>query len=62
MNHLYNALRHYGDIIADKNHETIEGNFIRFTVYKYNEMYYIVTMCNGILIGISEHNDVHNLV
>jgi hypothetical protein len=62
MNEMYNTLHHYGEIIADKNHETTEGNFIRFTTYKYNDMYYIVIMCNGILVAISETNDVHNLV
>ena len=62
MNEMYNTLRHSGEIIADKNHETTEGNFIRFTTYKYNDMYYIVIMCNGIVVAISETNDVHNLV
>ena len=39
-NPFYNILRHYGEIIADKNHETTEGNFIRFTTYKYDNIYY----------------------
>lgn len=62
MNEMYNELRHYGEIIADKTHETTEGNFIRFTTFKYREMYYIVVMADGILLAISEHNDVYKLV
>ena len=31
MKIMYDELRHYGEIIADKNHETTEGHFIRFT-------------------------------
>ncbi len=62
MKEQYDILRHYGEIIADKNHETTEGNFIRFTTFKYNDIYYIVIMCNGILVAISETNDVHELV
>ena len=62
MNEMYNELRRYGEIIADKNHETTEGHFIRFTTFKYREMYYIVVMTDGILLAISEHNDVYKLV
>ena len=62
MNEMYNELKHYGEIIADKNHETTEGHFIRFTTFKYREMYYIVVMADGILLAISEHNDVYKLV
>lgn len=62
MNEMYNTLRHYGEIIADKEHKTTEGMFIRFTTYKYEEQYYIVVMADGILMAISETNDVHNLV
>lgn len=62
MNALYNTLRHYGEIIADKNHETTEGHFIRFTTYKHNDMYYIVTMFDGIVVAISETNDIHKML
>ena len=55
----YNELKHYGKLIADKNHETTEGNFIRFTTFKYNDMYYIVIICNGVVVAISETNDIH---
>ena len=62
MKEMYNTLRHYGEIIADKEHETTEGMFIRFTTYKYKEQYYIVIMADGNLMAISETNDVHELV
>ena len=62
MNKMYDILRHYGEIIADKNHDTTEGNFIRFTTFKYGKSYFIVTMFNGDVMAISETNDVHNLV
>ena len=62
MKEMYNTLRHYGEIIADKEHETTEGMFIRFTTYKYEEQYYIVIMADGNLMAISETNNVHNLV
>lgn len=62
MKEMYNLLRHYGEIIGDKEHKTTEGNFIRFTTFKYEEQYYIVIMVDGILMAISETNDVHNLV
>ena len=57
----FNILRHYGKIIGDKEHKTTEGMFIRFTTFKYNEQYYIVIIVNGIVIAISETNDVHKL-
>lgn len=62
MKEMYNTLRHYGEIIADKEHKTTEGMYIRFTTFKYEEQYYIVVMADGILMAISETNDVHNLV
>ena len=54
MKEVYNELRHYGEIIADKNHETTEGNFIRFTTYKHNDTHYVVTMFNGDVMMIAE--------
>ena len=62
MNILYNTLKHYGEIIADKSHETTEGYFIRFTTYIHNGMYYIVTMFDGIVVAINETNDVHKML
>jgi len=58
----YDTLKHYGEIIADKEHKTVEGNFIRFTTFKYNKFYFIVTKFNGDVMAISETNNVHNLV
>jgi hypothetical protein len=54
MQVMYDELRRYGDIIADKNHETTEGHFIRLTTYKYNTIHYTVVVCNGTLVAISE--------
>lgn len=62
MREQYNILRHYGEIIADKNHETTEGNFIRFTVYKYQGCYYVVTMFDGIVMMITEKDDMREVI
>ena len=62
MEIMYNELRHYGKIIADKNHETTEGHFIRFTTYVYNGMYYVVTMFDGTVVTVSEKNDIKELL
>lgn len=62
MKELYDALRHYGEIIADKNHETTEGHFIRFTTFKYNNAYYVVTMFDGQIIMVAEKEDMKELV
>lgn len=62
MEQTYNILKHYGKIIADKNHETTEGNFIRFTTYEYQDCYYIVTMMNGVVIMIAEKDDIKELI
>ena len=62
MKELYDILRHYGNIIGDKNHITTEGMCIRFTTYEYNNQYYIVIMADGTLIAISETNDVRNMI
>lgn len=62
MRDTYNILRHYGEIIADKNHETTEGHFIRFTTYKYNNEYYVVTMVNGTVFMIAEKEDIRELI
>lgn len=62
MEQLYNDLKHYGEIIADKNHETTEGNFIRFTTFKYEDNFYIITMFNGDVIMITEKADIKELI
>ena len=62
MKQLYNDLRHYGEIIADKSHETTEGNFIRFTTFKYEDNFYIITMFNGDVIMITEKADIRELI
>ena len=56
--HLATLLKHYAEIIADKNHETTEGHFIRFTTYKYLGRYYIVTMFDGDVMMIAEKDNI----
>lgn len=62
MREQYNILKHYGRIIADKNHETTEGHFIRFTTYEYQGCYYVVIMMNGIVIMVAEKDDVREMI
>ena len=62
MEDAYNDLRHYGEIIADKDHETTEGHFIRFTTYKFEDRYYVVTKFDGDVFMIAEKDDIRELV
>jgi hypothetical protein len=62
MKTMYDELRHYGKIIADKNHETTEGHFIRFTTCLYKDRYYVVTMFDGDVFMVAEKEDVRELV
>lgn len=59
---MYDELRRYGDIIADKNHETTEGHFIRFTTYHFEDRYYVVTMIDGVLFMVAEKEDIQELI
>lgn len=61
MTNLYNTLKHYGKIIADKNHETTEKHFIRFTTYLFEDRYYVVTMFDGDVFMIAEKEDIKEL-
>ena len=62
MEMMYSELRHYGNIIADKNHETTEGHFIRFTTYEFEGVYYVVIMFDGVLVAVNEKEDVKELI
>ena len=62
MKVMYDELRHYGRIIADKNHETTEGHFIRFTTYEFEDMYYVVTMVDGNVFMVAEKEDIRELI
>ena len=62
MKIMYDELRRYGEIIADKNHETTEGHFIRFTTYFFEDRYYVVTMFDGDVFMVAEKEDVRELV
>ena len=54
----YKELRRYGEIIADKNHETTEGHFIRFITYLFEDVYYVVVMFDGYVMAIAEKDDI----
>lgn len=62
MEIMYNKLKHYGEIIADKNHETTEGHFIRFTTYLFEDRYYVVTMFDGVVLMVAEKEDIKELI
>lgn len=62
MQVMYDELRHYGNIIADKEHETTEGVFIRFTTYEFEGMYYVVTKVDGNVFMIAEKEDIRELI
>ena len=62
MQIMYDELRRYGEIIADKNHETTEGHFIRFTTYLFEDRYYVVTMVDGNVFMVAEKEDVRELI
>lgn len=58
----YKELQRYGEILADKNHETTEGHFIRFTTYKFEDMYFVVVMFDGSVLLVSEKEDIKELI
>ena len=58
MRIVYDELRRYGNIIADKNHKTTEGHFIRFTTYEFEDMYYTVIMFDGDVMMVVEDEDM----
>ena len=62
MKMMYDELRRYGKILADKNHETTEGHFIRFTTYEFEGMYYVVTMFDGTVFSVAEKEDIKELI
>ena len=62
MEIMYNELKHYGEIIADKNHETTEGHFIRFTTYLFEDKYYVVTMFDGTVFLVTEKDDIREMI
>ena len=58
----YKELQRYGKIIADKNHETTEGHFIRFTTYLFEDMYYVVVMFDGYVMAVAEKEDIREML
>ena len=61
MEETYTILRRHGQILADKEHITTEGNFIRFTTFKLNNEYYVVTKFNGNVIMIAQKEDMKDM-
>ena len=61
-NPFYNILRHYGKVISSKDHETIEGHFIKFTTYEYEGVYYVVVMFDGCEILLAEKDDIAEML
>ena len=47
MREIAKILQRYGTVVADKEHETTKGHFIRFVTYKYEDNLYVVTMFDG---------------
>lgn len=62
METAYKELQRYGEVIADKNHETTEGHFIRFTTYLFEDMYYVVVMFDGYVMAVAEKNDIRTML
>ena len=62
MKMMYDELRRYGKILADKNHETTEGVFIRFTTYEFEGRYYVITMVDGSVFMVAEKEDIRELI
>ena len=61
MNNTYSILVKYGTLLADKEHHTTEGNLIRFTTYKLNNEYYVVTKFNNNVIMIAQKEDLKDM-
>lgn len=62
MKMMYDELRHYGNVIGDKEHKTTDGIFIRFTTYEFEGMYYVVTMVDGSVFMVAEKEDLKELI
>ena len=50
----HKELLHYGNIVADRQHETTDGHFIRFTTFSYKDELYVVTMYDGTAMLVSK--------
>ena len=62
MQVVYDELRRYGRILADKEHKTTEGMFIRFTTFEFEDMYYVVTKVDGNVFMIANKEDIRELI
>ena len=59
---MYDELRRYGNIISEKNHETTEGHFIKFTTYEFEDRYYVVIMFDGDVMMVVEDEEMTELI
>lgn len=57
MKEIAKILKRYGTVVADKEHETTKGHFIRFVTYKYEDNLYVVTMFDGEVVLTSLKED-----
>ena len=58
----YNELKNYGKILADKNHKTTDGHYIRFTVYDYEGHKFLAILFDGYVASITEKTDADHLL
>ena len=58
---LYKELVRYGSMVSDKEHETTDGHYIRFSVFNYKDTLYITTMYDGTVVQIAEKDAVKEL-
>lgn len=58
---LYKELVRYGEIVSDRQHETMDGHYIRFTVFNHKDTLYITTMYDGTVVQIAEKDAVKEL-
>lgn len=54
MANMVDALRTYGEIIADEDYETTNGHFVRITTYKLNGEKFVLVMRDGQVITVGE--------
>jgi hypothetical protein len=54
MANVADALRTYGEIIADEDYETKDGHFVRITTYRMNGEDFVLIMRDGEVITVGE--------
>ena len=54
----YNILRHYGRMVASRDHKTVDGHIITFKTYWHEGIYYVVSMFDGQIISVGEREEM----